>query len=654
MAIYYGNQKINEVLFGSINSSTATAQLATPVISFNSNNGTITATVTQTAGYIPASTTSATASLTYTSGRTITPNNSEQIAVAANTYVGGPITINPVPTETGSFNTNGTFTPTTGKYFSSVNVNVPIGDTINNQDKTVVPTTSQQIITFDSGYTGLSQVTVNAIQTETKTVTPTTSSQSIIPSSGKYLTGVTVNAIPSQYIIPSGSQTVNVNDTYDVTSLAQLVVNVQTGSTIINQDKTVTPTENTQIITFDSGYTGLRRVTVYGIDSDYIGSDVPRRSSSDLSASGATVSAPAGYYSTGASASVATMTLPTSSSTTSTGTSKLIITPTTSNRYINIPVGYNSTASYYTIQGDADLIASNIKSGVNIFGVTGTYTGSGGGITPTGNINITQAGQTDVTNYATATVSAGSATTPATTITANPTISVSAAGVITASVSASKSITPTVTAGYVSSGTSGTVTASGSASSNLTTLGATTYTPGTTNQTITSGRYLVGTQTILGDSNLIAGNIKKDVSIFGVTGTYEGSSGGTVVQPTTTANKVTMTNSNNQATSISFTNLNNQPLVFFVRLTTQITRSSSYRYYFVENIVCDSSNGQNAYGRVFSQYSGQLTNVSSGYTWTYNNGTLTITSSGSRSASPGAFYDGTYELLYILPENYVY
>lgn len=58
------------------------------------------------------------------------------------------------------------------------------------------------------------------------------------------------------------------------------------------------------------------------------------------------------------------------------------------------------------------------------------------------------------------------------------------------------------------------------------TKSAQTYTPTTSNQTIASGRWLTGTQTILGDANLVAGNIKKDVSIFNVTGTYEGSGGG--------------------------------------------------------------------------------------------------------------------------------
>lgn len=58
------------------------------------------------------------------------------------------------------------------------------------------------------------------------------------------------------------------------------------------------------------------------------------------------------------------------------------------------------------------------------------------------------------------------------------------------------------------------------------TKSAQTYTPTTSDQTISSGRWLSGNQTIKGDANLLAGNIKKDVSIFGVTGTYEGGGGG--------------------------------------------------------------------------------------------------------------------------------
>lgn len=50
---------------------------------------------------------------------------------------------------------------------------------------------------------------------------------------------------------------------------------------------------------------------------------------------------------------------------------------------------------------------------------------------------------------------------------------------------------------------------------------AQTITPGTADKTIPSGRYLAGVQTIKGDKNLTPANIKKGVSIFGVTGTME-------------------------------------------------------------------------------------------------------------------------------------
>lgn len=153
-----------------------------------------------------------------------------------------------------------------------------------------------------------------------------------------------------------------------------------------------------------------------------------------------------------------------------------------------------------------------------------------------GTKTISASGTTDVTNYASASVAAGTATTPATSITANPTISVSSGGLITATVSTTKSITPTVSAGYISSGTAGTATVSGSATEQLTTQAAQTIHPSTTDQTIASGKYLTGAQTVKGVTlaNLIADNIKKDVvvkigdstdddCVTSVTGTYGGS-----------------------------------------------------------------------------------------------------------------------------------
>lgn len=146
----------------------------------------------------------------------------------------------------------------------------------------------------------------------------------------------------------------------------------------------------------------------------------------------------------------------------------------------------------------------------------------------------------------------GSAATPATTITVSPSASVvdnGANALIYATVSATQSITPSVSAGYVASGTAGTVTVSGSSTSILPSKAAATYTPTTTDQTIAYGQYLIGAQTIKGDANLLAENIKKDVSIFSIVGSYEGGGGGGVQ----TAN---VTIANNDADYLYYTDAN--------------------------------------------------------------------------------------------------
>lgn len=66
------------------------------------------------------------------------------------------------------------------------------------QEKTTAPTSASQAITADSGYAGLSKVTISAVPTETKTVTAGTSTTTVTPTSGKFLTSVTVNPTPSE------------------------------------------------------------------------------------------------------------------------------------------------------------------------------------------------------------------------------------------------------------------------------------------------------------------------------------------------------------------------------------------------------------------------------------------------------------------------
>lgn len=58
---------------------------------------------------------------------------------------------------------------------------------------------------------------------------------------------------------------------------------------------------------------------------------------------------------------------------------------------------------------------------------------------------------------------------------------------------------------------------------------ATTITPGTAAKTaIPAGTYAAGAATVAGDANLVAGNIKEGVRIFGVTGSFTGGAGATI------------------------------------------------------------------------------------------------------------------------------
>jgi len=111
------------------------------------------------------------------------------------------------------------------------------------------------------------------------------------------------------------------------------------------------------------------------------------------------------------------------------------------------------------------------------------------------------------------TVASGSATAPATISGSSASVST---GTNTLTLSKTISVTPTVSAGYVSSGTAG--NASVSLTASVTTKAAATITPGTSDQTIASGTYLTGAQTIAGDADLVAANIVEGKTIFNVAG----------------------------------------------------------------------------------------------------------------------------------------
>lgn len=233
------------------------------------------------------------------------------------------------------------------------------------QEKSVAPTESAQSVTPDIGYDGLSKVTVEAIQTESKTVT---ANGTVTPSSGKYLKQVTVD-------VPTGGI-----DTSDATATPD---DMREGTTAYVNGEKVTGTiplwnginwNTPKDVTWDSknkrltirGSLSARRMIKEGsISTMHIpGETLGNATASDV-AEGKTFTSSAGLTVPGtAKSSVPTL-------------QSKSVTPSESAQTVTPDDGYDGLSSV-TVEGDANLVPGNIKSGVSIFGVAGTYEGSGG------------------------------------------------------------------------------------------------------------------------------------------------------------------------------------------------------------------------------------------------------------------------------------
>ena len=241
---YYDTTQTKTVQSGSVGTPTITK-------SVQNHTATITASVTASEGYILNQT-----------------KTSQSATVAASELVSGSKTIQE----------NSTVDVTD---YAEVVVDVPP----HNQNKTVNPTTSQQIVTADTGYTGLGEVVVTAMPTGTAgtpTVTVSSGDHSAqvtpqVTNTTGYITGgtktgssVTITAAD----LTSGRATITQNGLVDVTNFEEALVSVEGGDVINNQNKTVSPTTSTQTVTADTGYTGLGTVTVNAMPTGTEGTPV--------------------------------------------------------------------------------------------------------------------------------------------------------------------------------------------------------------------------------------------------------------------------------------------------------------------------------------------------------------------------------------------
>ena len=428
--------------------------------------------------------------------KTVDPTTSEQTVTADEGFTGlGTVTITAVTNEIDS-----------NIVAENIKSGVPILGVvgsyevpeINNQDKTIAPSVTEQNITFDEGYTGLGTVTVSAVTNDIDSnIAAGNIKQGVtilgIEGTVEELNGTTLQVTPSatqQVNVPSGEYNafVSVTTLGDENLAAENIAEGVTifgvtgsfhGQDINNQDKSVTPATSVQSVTADGGYTGLGTVTVNAVTSD-IDSNI----TAENIKAGVSVLGVVGSYEAPEPV-----------------VQEKTVNPTTSSQVVSPDEGYDALSSV-TVNAvsssiDSNIVAGNIKQGVTILGVEGTVEELNGTT-----LEVTPSATTQIN-------------TPS--------------GGYNAFTSVTTNGDENLTAENIAEGvTIFGVTGSFHGGEDINNQDKTVV-PSVESQSITAdtGYTGLGTVTVQGvtasvDSNITAENIKSGVSVLGVEGTYEG------------------------------------------------------------------------------------------------------------------------------------